>query len=809
MNGYKRILIFILSLITFTGCFAGCGGGNNSKGEAELFSAYVTTVVMQDKEVADADKLSAAFNYVCGKGETETAQIIMNALTAVSEYTFTVSDLTDEKGNVFHKENFEVFNQKYIEVINPTKNEESNYGFFPDALLPFDKAAEYNENKIEKGKNQAILVSASIPADQPAGNYSGSFSLVIDGKEVSVPVNMKIYDVTYPTATGLESIYIINRYELAAGEADDTLSMYEKYYEKMLEYKCAGYQMPVSSGNAEAYANAVRKYFDKIPNYSLSMCVVNVGGKTYDLDVEATWKYVEEILKLSIADGKEYLSKAANYYGIIDEPTLNDTVNECSYFCDSYNAGVKTLSERVKNYKNNSGYTAEQIKIIESEADSVLNMPNYVTAEKQPYYTGVTETEEIKDIRNHVKNYCPLFNKADTEVDRAAYDTKKWYYGCNQPTSPYANFHIDSLNHLESTQLLGWTSNEYDFSGVLYWETVYYRGYYARPGFDCYKTALRNSNSNGEGFLLYPGAPYGIDGPVASLRLVSMRDGADDYDLLKILENLYAEKGYDAAQALNVIYRSLYNGMKCVNDNHATLFNARESVFNLIGLAENGVFIDKTETTGNGYRLSGVSENENEVKVNGAALNLSDKRFSFEIKLSAKTNSYILSSGDYSVNYTVDGVKSAVFGGNTEPKLKVIDTTLIDYESVDGSGIGISGNVIKIDFKNAEEKTFAVTGDGFDKLYNKNTKDAIFGIYNAGDTAVLVIEAQGAGIGTVELNKVFLKNGYNEIHLNDLSVIKWKVHKKLDYITFTVKGETDGANEINTVYLCDASVVVK
>lgn len=809
MNGYKRILIFILSLITFTGCFAGCGGDNNAKGEAELFSAYVTTVVMQDKDVADADKLSAAFNYVCGKGETETAQIIMNAKSNVSAYTFTVSDLTDEKGNVFHKDNFEVFNQKYIEVINPTKNEESNYGFFPDALLPFDKAVEYNENKIEKGKNQAILVSANIPADQPAGNYSGSFSLVIDGKEISVPVNMKIYDVTYPTATGLESIYIINRYELAAGEADDTLSMYEKYYEKMLEYKCAGYQMPVSSGNAEAYAKAVQKYFDKIPNYSLPMCVTNVGGKTYDLDVEGTWKYVEEILKLSIADGKEYLSKAANYYGIIDEPTLNDTVNECSYFCDSYNDGVKTLSERVKNYKNNSGYTAEQIKIIENEANSVLNMPNYVTADKQPYYTGVTETEEIKDIRNHVKNYCPLFNKADTEVDRAAYDTKKWYYGCNQPTSPYANFHIDSLNHLESTQLLGWTSNEYDFSGVLYWETVYYRGYYARPGFDCYKTALRNSNSNGEGFLLYPGAPYGIDGPVASLRLVSMRDGADDYDLLKILENLYAEKGYDAAQALNVIYRSLYNGMKCINDNHATLFKARESVFNLIELAKNGVFIDKTETTENGYRLSGVSENENEVKVNGSALNLADKKFSFEIKLSAKTNSYILSSGNYSVNYTVDGVKSAVFGGNNESKIKVIDTTLIDSEVIDGRGIGRSGNVIKIDFKNAEEKTFAVTSDGFDKLYNKNTKDAIFGIYNTGDAAVLVIEAQGAGIGTVELNKVFLKNGYNEIHLNDLSVIKWKVHKKLDYITFTVKGEIDGANEINTVYLCDASVVVK
>ena len=791
------------------GCFNGCEAKTKPEGEAEIFSAYMTTVVLQDKEAENSDKLSAEFKYVCGKGETETAQIIMNAKSDVSEYTLSVSDLKDKNGNVFSKDNFEIFNQKYIEVINPTKNEENNYGFFPDAVLPFEAAVTYKENNIKKGKNQAVLVQAAVPVTQSAGIYTGSFVLTVDGKKINVPVSMKIYDVTYPMATGLESVYIYNRYELAAGEADDTLSMYEKYYEKLLEYKCAGYQMPVSSGNAEAYAKAVRKYFDRIPNYSLPMCVSYVGGKTYSLDVDGTWKYVEEILKLSIEDGREYLSKAANYYGIIDEPTLNSTTNECIYFCDTYNDGVKKLAERIREYKKKSGYSPVQLEIIEKEANSVINMPNYVTVEKQPYYTGVTETEQIKDIRNHVRNYCPLFNKMDTEVDRDAYENKTWYYGCNQPTSPYANFHIDSLNHLESTQLLGWTSNEYDISGVLYWESVYYRGYYARPGFDCYKVALRNSSSNGEGFLLYPGAPYGIDGPVASLRLISMRDGCEDYDLLRILEKLYAEKGYDAQQALGVIYRTLYNGMRCISDNHGALNEARESVFNLIGLAENGVFIEKTESADEGYKIYGVTKNNGEVMLNGNALTLSDGKFSFDLKLAEKTNFYILTCGEYRVNYTLDGIKTAVYGGNVEPVIGVNKTPLVNTAKVDGAVIGRKGSVLKIDFTDATEKMFVVSGNNFDKRYNKNTKDAIFGIYNTGDTAVLVIEAQGAGVSTVELNKVYLKKGYNEIHLNDLSVIKWRVHKKLEYIVFTVKGETDGAEAVNTVYLCDASVVVK
>lgn len=809
----KKLIIFSLILAMLIGCLSGCESGNKSKttkGDVDIFSTYITTVVMQDQEVADADKLSAKFNYICGKGETETAQIVLTAKSDVSEYTLTVSDLKDADGNVFSKDNLEIFNQKYIEVVNPTANEDGNYGFFPDAILPFSAAVEYKENNIEEGKNQAILVQATIPSDQTAGTYTGSFSLTVDGTETQIPVSMKIYNVDYPETTGLESLYIYNRYELAAGEADDSIEMLEKYYEKLLEYKCAGYQLPVSTGDPVAYAKAVQKYFDRIPNYSLPMVVTNVSGDTYNLDVDGTWGYIEEILKLSIADGKEYLSKVANYYGIIDEPTLNGRTNECSIFCDSYNVGVEELAKRVLNYTSDTSLTAEQVKIIESEANSVKNMPNYVTADKQPYYTGVTETEEIKDIREHIENYCPLFSKMDTEVDRSGYDKKTWYYGCNQPTSPYANFHIDSLSHLESTQLLGWTSNEYDISGVLYWESVYYRGYYARPGYDCYDTALRTAGSNGDGFLLYPGAPYGVDGPVASLRLVSMRDGCEDYDLLQILENLYEEKGYDAEQALTLIYRTLYNGMKCITDNSDVIAKARESVFNLIELANEGVYITNTETTADGYKLSGISENDSEVKLNDSVLTLSaDKQFTFEIKLTEKTNTYVLSCGDYSVDYSLEGIKTAILGGDVEAKISVTKTSLVEVSTVDGTDIGQSGQVVKIDFINSDEKMFVVSGSDFSKLYNKNTKDAIFGIYNTGDTAVLVIEAQGAGVSTVELNKVYLKNGYNEIHLNDLSVVKWKLHKEFEYMTFTIKGEKEGAEAVNTVYLCDASVVVK
>lgn len=51
-----------------------------------------------------------------------------------------------------------------------------------------------------------------------------------------------------------------------------------------------------------------------------------------------------------------------------------------------------------------------------------------------------------------------------------------------------------------------------------------------------------NPNISGDGSLLYPGKPVGIDGPVASQRLAVIRDGIEDYDYLCLAEELLGER---------------------------------------------------------------------------------------------------------------------------------------------------------------------------------------------------------------------------------------------------------------------------
>ncbi len=57
---------------------------------------------------------------------------------------------------------------------------------------------------------------------------------------------------------------------------------------------------------------------------------------------------------------------------------------------------------------------------------------------------------------------------------------------------------------------------------------------------------------NGDGFLLYPGAPIGHRGPVSSLRFEQAREGVEDYEYLYLLRALVAEAksaGRDTAEA--------------------------------------------------------------------------------------------------------------------------------------------------------------------------------------------------------------------------------------------------------------------
>lgn len=92
--------------------------------------------------------------------------------------------------------------------------------------------------------------------------------------------------------------------------------------------------------------------------------------------------------------------------------------------------------------------------------------------------------------------------------------------------------------------MYSWIRYGLDIVGDLYWATTAHFDY-DREVDGSYKTLYDYyelhgfPHTAGDGYLTYPGRPYGIYGPVSTLRLEATCDGLEEYDLLYALERLY------------------------------------------------------------------------------------------------------------------------------------------------------------------------------------------------------------------------------------------------------------------------------
>ena len=197
---WRTIITMALSL-SVLGSVA-CGGDNDTTtgAEHEIWSTYSTRKVIQNApDNSIYDHLPAKLSVQMMKSETEGAQLIITATEDISSYSLTATDLTDGNGNVISKDNIEVLHQKYVEIVrmHSTNKEIKAGNFVPDMLLPMDKAIEYKENKIQKGKNQGITVEITTDHQTVPGIYSGNFILDIDGTETEIPVTCEVWDIEY------------------------------------------------------------------------------------------------------------------------------------------------------------------------------------------------------------------------------------------------------------------------------------------------------------------------------------------------------------------------------------------------------------------------------------------------------------------------------------------------------------------------------------------------------------------------------------------------------------------------------------
>ncbi len=194
---FRYLALVIATAVSSVAIGVGCAKDGDDLSSVIIWTIDAGKKVMKDNvALYENERAACSVDVVMAKNEYEAGRVVITAMEAVSAYDVVVNDLTAADGTSFESENIAVYNEKY-QKLNAVGNEYyTEVGYYPDALLPFDKAKEYGENKIAANNNQSLYLVFHTPMEQKSGEYKGNFGIKIGGEVKNIPVKLTVYDAS-------------------------------------------------------------------------------------------------------------------------------------------------------------------------------------------------------------------------------------------------------------------------------------------------------------------------------------------------------------------------------------------------------------------------------------------------------------------------------------------------------------------------------------------------------------------------------------------------------------------------------------
>lgn len=828
----KRKIALFLAMLTVFG-FAACDNSKDSDSspeiaygnldEATIWGTPSTVKVLQDVlEGYDDVKTEASLNLYSAKGESESQQIIITAQEKRLVYTLELSDLSSSSGAKFSKDNIEIFHEKYLSLTTDFDKTGNPLGNYPDALVPYENIVNVGENVVEPNQNQGLYFRFNVPVDQEAGVYTGSVKLTIGGKSQEIPVSLNVRNLVVSQVNHAKSHYL-TAWFYERGELDTTQEMLEKYNDFLYEYRICGSELiDDTSHSAEEIKAYVDLAYEKMQNPKCS--TVSIPGKqASDVGFDATVlkAYLRAFVEKSLETNYNMMDKLMFYENYVDEPQYwgPGGVNATATMSNRYR---NCISQVVAEFEKDTTITSP---IKDEVIESLKKVPNVITAWYDEAYVP------------HVDTWCPTYNYYDTEYSRNLYadQEEKWWYGCIDPHPPYPSYHIEDT--LLSSRLEPWMKADYGVVGTLNWAADVYAEWTGTQYIDIedYYTgnASRFPRVNGDGWLMYPGKAYGVDGPIPSIRLDAIRDGLEEYELFYEINENYKKvsaeiaaidknEAFTSDKIMASITSSIYVGTRVIANNNS--FNAaRNALYALAELSQNtGVCITNFEDNSYGqYVFTLVAPKGTTIKQNGTVATPKESIGDYD--------KYVLTSDLTSAsNYfniiveTEEGVceyKQFLGGKATVNKAEnanikdfgketVTPTcAIVDANTVDAS---LTGKMMKVDVPavgKGREQAFAVKGSLLNGIGESASK-LIFHVYYTGeDNAQFVISAKYKNIMVYyDLATLNLQKGMNTIEIN-LTDKEWATLGGIEYLSMYLGGRE--GEPARTVYIVDSVIYDK
>lgn len=420
----------------------------------------------------------------------------------------------------------------YVEVTQPSYDLNSALGWYPDSLIPFVnpytcqypddatyRAAGYT---VPVGRCQPYWIDVTIPRGTPAGTYDDVITITADGFSQEIAVQTTVWNFELPEAPALPMYLGVAQSKIQElyGTGSDLArlkTLVDRHNILMLEHRLPNTKLPavpydLNSGHAvptAAYLNQVQDHLAKYPT------------RVVGIPLAPNWPFADWL-----GAGETKLKK---YLKDIDQMLKDNPWIPPAY--------IYILDEP----RTYTGY--QQVVQFGDMLDSQnLDIMNLVTGALKPI-AGWPSLDNSIDIWVYNWGYWNDLSVAT----RKAQGKQVWAYFALTTSYPVPMWELDVplVNYMAPF----WTAWTLHLDGMFYW-TALCSSSLINPWEEAITFRLPDGlEYNGEGSLMLPGVPAGIEGPVPTIRLKVIRDSLEMYDYLAILAEAGGQGAADGIAA--------------------------------------------------------------------------------------------------------------------------------------------------------------------------------------------------------------------------------------------------------------------
>lgn len=435
----------------------------------------------KELEKGDVDPLRIEM----ARNEWEGAQAVLLARRDSAVFRFALEELRhSESGEPLSLEESAIYQVGYVSTRAPGMYAVEFSGWWPDPLLP---AAEM---RAAPGECMPVWIALKTGEDAAPGIYRGELGIWMDGMWAGqLPLEVRVYDATVPDSSAVRTAFSLYDHMLEKVHGEVSPLLYRKY-----QHFIADHRLNIDYLYRSTLPRiADLRYFARRGQLNAFNLLYMRAGENYGegrleeiagiLD-----PYVEELRRLGLVD-------RAYIYGF--DEVGGDRFDEV---------------ERV------FGFLKERYPDVRT-----------ATTARDPGLGAASGLDEVVDI------WVPLTAVYDPAAAAGARERgdEVWWYICISPTHPFANWFVEYP--AVEARLLWWMTYRWRSSGFLYYTMNRWPNSDAPMRFDGNNKTDWNPASyetaNGDGCLFYPGP----EGPITSVRLENVRDGLEDYELLRML----------------------------------------------------------------------------------------------------------------------------------------------------------------------------------------------------------------------------------------------------------------------------------